>query len=100
MIKATIAQLQTIYSERDPYSEETRLDNAGLVVFDPIFIDLVILAFSTDCVAQMSEDELDLLYKFIDYENAIYDDKYVQALDIWLTNITNSVENPTIQGCN
>ncbi|MGE4396056.1 MAG: hypothetical protein AB7D34_01225 [Sulfurimonas sp.] len=99
MIRATIADLQIIYSERDPYSEETRLDNAGLVVFDPIFIELVILAFSTDCVAQMSEDEIDLLYKFIDYENGTYDDKYVQALDIWLSNLVNSIENPTLEGC-
>lgn len=99
MIPATIEELQTIYSERDPYSEETRLDNAGLVVFDPLYIDLVVKAFDTDCVAEMSEDELDLLYKFIDYENGTYDDKYVQALDVWLVNMANNIENPTIEGC-
>lgn len=99
MFRASIPELQEYYSERDPYIEETRLENAGLVVFDPIYIDLVIKAFDTDCVAEMSEDELDLLYRFIDFENGTYDDKYVQALDVWLVNLVNNVENPTIQGC-
>lgn len=99
MITASIAELQTIYSERDPYVEEVRLDNAGLVVFDSVFIDLVVQGFTTDCVQEMSEDELDLLYKFIEYEDGLYDDKYVQALDVWLVNLVNGVDNPVIEGC-
>ena len=99
MIEATIAQMQTIYSERDPYVEEVRLDTDGLVVFDQVFIDLVIKGFSTNCVQEMSEDELDLLYKFIEFEDGTYTDKYVEALDVWLVNLVNGIENPVIEGC-
>ena len=99
MIFASIDELQTIYSERDPYVEETRLDNAGLVIFDDVFINLVIIGFSTNCLNEMSEDELDLLYKFIDYEDGTYTDKYVIALDVWLVNLVNGIENPIIEGC-
>jgi hypothetical protein len=91
--------LQGIYSERDPYIEEVRLDTAGKVIFDPIFINLVRKGFSTDCISDMSEDEQQFLFEFIDYQDGTYTDKYVIALDQWLMNIINCVPNPTINGC-
>ena len=99
MIKPTLAELQTIYSERDPYVIEQRLGDAELVVFDSVFISLVLLAFSTDCVSQMSEDELDLFYNYIEYENGNYTDTYVMALSVWLANIMNNIQNPKIKEC-
>jgi len=92
-------QLQGVYSERDPYIEEVRLDDAGIVIFDETFIGLLRKGFSTNCVIDMSEDEQQLLFEFIDYQNGTYDDKYVTALDQWLVNLVNCTPNPVIAGC-
>ncbi len=94
-----LADAQTVYSERDPYVEESRLDDASKVIFDDTFIDLLIKGFTTDCINEMSEDEQALLFEFIDYEDGLYTDKYVIALDSWLINMVNGVDNPKIEGC-
>ena len=99
MIQATIPELQEIYSERAPYVIEQRLDNDELIIFDEVFIKLVLFSFMSGCVNALSEDELDLLYNFIDYEDGLYTDKASIALDKWFANLANSVENPKIEGC-
>lgn len=99
MTGCELAFLQGVYSERDPFIEEVRLDDSGVVIFDDTFIRLLRKGLATNCVSDMSEDELELLYEFIDFENAIYDDKYVRALDQWLVNLFNCDANPVIAGC-
>lgn len=99
IVRADIAELQEIYSERDPYIEEVRLDNSGVVIFDSVFINLLRKGLATNCISDMSSDELDFLYEFIAYENGTYEDKYVIALDQWLINLVNCNPNPVIAGC-
>ena len=94
-----LAEAQTVYSERSPYVEVPTLQNSTQVIFDQVFIDLYRKALSTDCVDDMSEWELQFLYEFIDYQNGIYDDKFVQALDLWTMNELNCIPNPTIGQC-
>ena len=99
MVRADNTELQGIYSERDPFIEEARLDDAGVVIFDGRFIDLLRKGLSTNCISDMSSNETELLYEFIDYQNGTYEDKYVVALDQWLVNIVNCTPNPVIAGC-
>ena len=99
MIHASMEELQEIYSERAPYIIEQRLGNPELIVFDSVFINLVLDSFMSGCVNAFSEDELDLLYNFIDFEDGTYSDVSVIALDVWLANLANSIENPKIEGC-
>lgn len=99
MEHATLAELLTIYSEREPFVIEHRLGDAALIIFDDVFISLVLLAFSTNCLNQMGETELELFNNFIDYEDGTFSDVNVIALDVWLANLANSVENPKIEGC-
>lgn len=100
MEHASITELLTIYSEREPFVIEQRLGDASVIIFNSVFIDLVNKAFDTNCLNEMGEYELELFNNFINYEDGTYTDDYVIALDQWFANLVNSVENPTIEGCN
>jgi hypothetical protein len=99
-MRALIPELQTIYSEREPYIYVQKLGADNLIVFDSVFIDLLMLAFDTDCIAEMSEFEFELLNNFVAYEDGTYSDSVVQALDVWLVNLVHDIDNPTIEECN
>lgn len=98
-MRANLAQLQEIYSERVPYEIEQKSDNSELIIFSLVFTDLFEIALESGCVTKMSEEELTLFYDFVNYEDGLYDDVYVQALDGWIMNVMNGVENPIIEGC-
>jgi len=91
--------LQEIYSQRSPYVEKSTLSNREQIIFDDNFIELLDRSFLTDCVSDMNEKELDLLYLFIAFQDGVYENKYVVALDQWLVNIANSVDNPKLGRC-
>lgn len=99
MIRATNYELITIYSEREPYVIEKRLGNSNLVVFDDVFMSLILFAFETDCLSEMGERELNLFTSFIDYQDGLFSDVYSIVLDLWLSNLVNNIENPKIEGC-
>ena len=99
-MRAKLAELQTIYSEREPYIYVQKLGAENLIVFDSVFIELLMLAFDTDCIAEMSEFEFELLSNFVAFEDGTYDDSIVQALDNWLVNTVHEIDNPTIEECN
>ena len=99
MIRANLDELVIIYSEREPYVIEQRLGDASLIVFDEVFISLVLLAFDTNCLDQMGEYELELFNNLIAYEDGTYSDNFVIALDKWLANLVNNIVNPKIEGC-
>ena len=94
------ARLQQIYSEREPYTEEIRL-NGNTIIFDDVFIRLCEEAFDTGCMQKMSEDEFELFQKFISYQDgtlAVIDDNVI-ALDNWFVNIIKDESNPVVSTC-
>lgn len=100
LASCNIDALKAIYSEREAYVVERRFGNEdGIIIFDQTYIDLLMRAFDTGCMAAMSSDEVKLTDNFVNYEDAIYEDAYVIALDIWLSNLVNEIENKTIGEC-
>ena len=95
-------EAQTVYSERYPYVIENRLggDQNHVVIFHDEYISLLRKAFSTDCVNDMSEDELKMTRELTSYENGLYESEATVALDVWIMNLYScEIENPTIEGC-
>lgn len=100
MMACTLALLQEIYSEREPYVDQIRL-GGNVVIFDDVFIRLCIEAFLDGCLLKMSEDELALFQDFIAYEEGTLatPSNAVIKLDLWLSNMANNIENPTLGEC-
>ena len=97
-----LVEAQTVYSERYPYVIEDRLggEQNHVVIFNSEYITLLRKAFTTDCVNDMSEDELKMTNYFTSYENGLYESEATVALDAWIMNLyTCDIENPTVEGC-
>jgi len=91
--------LQSIYDEKSPYTEMDSFSNSIVVVFKDEFIDKVLIAFDTNCVATMSESEKSFLLRFAEYEDGDFEDSAAETLDIYLSNMVNGIPNIKNEDC-
>ena len=110
MDKAIYATKELL-GESLPYVVENTIDGTTKgkrIIFNEHFINTVIEALSTGCIAKMNTEEEDVFFNYLDYANAqgqpdnIADtkDKDVSiALNNWLTNILYCRPNPVMNAC-
>jgi len=98
-----LAEAKIIYSEKFPYVTENRLggDQNHVIVFTDQYIHLLRIAYTTDCVNDMSIDELKMTREMTSYQNGLYESEATVALDQWLMNLYECEKpNPSIEDCN
>ena len=93
------SDLQTLFSERVPYSEEKRLGKT-IIVFEPVYLKNLREALTTGCTIKMSEDSYKLTNDYIDYVDGIKVESVVlKALDDVLIDIVNCTFNDDESDC-
>ena len=95
--------LQTLYAERFPYVIEDRLGGTQnhVYIFLPEYIHLLRIAYTTDCVKDMSELELKMTRELTSYENGYFSSEATVALDQWIMNLYECINpNPSLDDCN
>ena len=93
------------FEENEPYILEHRLDGTA-VIFSKHFIDTVLEALMSGCLAKMNGLEEELFFQWIDYEDqkdfrdiSETNDNILRALDQWMVNLATGKNNPYVNEC-
>lgn len=101
MTSEMLNTLQTLFSEKQAYVIESRMDG-DIIIFPETFIRLLRETFTTDCMAKMSEEEVSVTQDFIRYQDGDTTNMnldVMSALDTWIMNIINCEPNPVVNAC-
>ena len=94
-----------IFGESEPYVVEYRL-GGKIIIFSEHFIRTAREAMTSGCMAKMSDSEVLLFNKWVEYENKVVvrditgtDNDVVSTLDAWFIDDLNCTPHPVVNGC-
>lgn len=98
MLDCELDQLQDVYRERSPYTimEST---SGSVFVFNYSYITLLREALTNGCMVNMSTAEKNMTYGFISYQNGGDATPALVALDKWMVNLVDCIDNPSLADC-